>query len=82
MIDLNDCLVKMKPKVNNFKRANKCFDCKNALGGCSWSEADPETGRIRFEVPEGAVTERSWQRYRGEWHEFVHIISCPLFEKG
>lgn len=36
-------------------KANICFDCENACGGCSWSEVDPDTGIIRFELPEGCV---------------------------
>lgn len=63
--------------------ANICFDCRRACGGCSWSEIDPETNKVRFEMPIGCKTEKIWRRK--EWscesiyYQTLRIVSCPLF---
>lgn len=31
----------------------KCWTCENATGGCSWTEFDEDTGKIKFEPVQG-----------------------------
>ena len=66
-------------------RANICIDCKKACGGCSWSAADPVTGKLLFEPVPGWTAERvpySLSTVRGKPRQvFTYIITaCPLFE--
>lgn len=65
------------------KRANICFDCENALGGCSWSALDPVTGRPQFKpVPgwtaEPAVLDESHGGYTYKY-ETYRVTACPQF---
>lgn len=50
--------------------SNKCFECKKAYGGCSWTECDPITHAIRFEYPAGCTFNTN--------HDITY---CPLFEQ-
>lgn len=73
----------VKGKIPATGQCNICFDCRKACGGCSWSEINPATGRVRFEPPEGCVTEKCFRRPDGkEYEEVVRIVACPLFERG
>ena len=69
------------------KTANICFDCKNACGGCSWSEFDPDTGKVRFQPVDGWDAEEvdlnvgSSGRGRADVVKTYSIKSCPQFEK-
>lgn len=64
---------------------NICFDCRRACGGCSWSAADPETGKPLFRPVPGWTAERSFLRLNrksGGGYVFGktwHITACPLF---
>lgn len=63
--------------------ASICFDCRRALGGCSWSEIDPETERPRFQPVPGWTAEPS-VIYAGSKRAADHVNSfrvtaCPLF---
>lgn len=49
---------------------NICFDCKKAVGGCSWSE--------KFEPVEGWKAEPS---IIAGYIESYYITECPLFER-
>ena len=65
-------------------RANICFDCENACGGCSWSAVDPETDKVRFEPVPGWTAEPVYKRIgsneRGErLVETYKITACPQF---
>lgn len=74
-----------KGRIPSTNHCNICFDCKNSCGRCSWSEIDPTTGRVRFELPEGCVTEKAWRRMDSagrKYAEAVRIVACPLFERG
>ena len=67
-------------------QTNICFGCKRACGGCSWSEVDAQTGKIRFEpVPGWTATKlvKHIDYFKG-YHrvmETYHITACPLFEE-
>lgn len=61
----------------SFDKANICFDCENACGGCSWTEFDPVTRGTRFKVPEGAVATPVYDR-NGIFITYS-ISVCPLF---
>lgn len=64
---------------NNGYKTNICFDCQRAVGKCSWSEINPETGKPRFLPVPGSVTEKSFIK---DWHtkrKTLRIVSCPLF---
>ena len=65
-------------KGNN--HTNICFDCKRACGGCSWSENDPVTGKIRFEPVPGWTAERVPINLSWGIDFTYHITACPLFE--
>ena len=65
--------------------ANICIDCKKACGGCSWSEIDPKTKKVRFQPVEGwTATKRvlylGISRGTRRWAETYDIKACPLFE--
>lgn len=65
-------------------KANICIDCERACGGCSWSEVDPETGKIRFEPVPGWTAEPV-HKVLGTAKGYTscvdtyRIIDCPLF---
>lgn len=69
-------------------RANICFDCDRACGGCSWSEWDPETKRPRFKPVPGWTAKKSIVRNTATKNgkskrvpqETYHITACPLFK--
>lgn len=68
------------------QRANICFDCANACGGCSWSEIDPETERPRFEPVPGwtafpIVHKYMDKKYKRETRTY-RIVACPKFVRG
>lgn len=62
-------------------KANICFDCKKACGGCSWSAADPVTDEIRFEPVKGWTAEKTAQLINRTWKETYRVKACPLFER-
>lgn len=66
---------------------NICAECKNALGGCSWSEIDPNTRKVRFEPVPGWTAEKTTigKHQAGKWSraiETYHITACPQFVRG
>lgn len=69
------------------QKNNLCVKCKKAYGGCSWTEVDSNTGRVKFQpIPGWTATKRVLQidRMRGGYVraiETYHITDCPLFEK-
>lgn len=68
------------------QRANICFDCANACGGCSWSEIDPETKRPRFEPVPGwkayPVKRPTNQKKKEQIIKTYRIVACPQFVRG
>ena len=80
---LSDYLV---PKNAN-SRANICFYCRNACGGCSWTAVDPKTEKIRFEPVPGWTAEKvllnvgSYGLHKKRIVETYHITACPQFKK-
>lgn len=62
-----------------------CFDCANALGGCSWSAFDPDADTVRFEPVPGWEAEYGtkieMRGYVPTEIETVRVIKCPQFEK-
>lgn len=67
-------------------KANICFECANACGGCSWSAVDKNTGKIKFEPIPGWEAEPSeirtgWARGRITT-KTMHITKCPQFVRG
>ena len=76
----------MTLKYSN-SHANICFDCKNACGGCSWTEFDTKAGHPRFEpVPgwtaEPAILNLGNSHGRPQLRETYHITACPEFVLG
>ena len=67
--------------------ANICIDCKNALGGCSWSEIDVNTRKVRFKPVPGWTAEKTTigNHQNGKWRKAIetyHITACPQFARG
>ena len=60
---------------------NICFDCEKACGGCSWSEVDPETKKVRFQPIPGCKIQKRSRKYNGKWMIVDQIVECPLFER-
>jgi hypothetical protein len=58
--------------------ANICFKCKNACGGCSWSEIDPNTKHPRFKPVKGWTAKKTKS---GDLATYK-ITACPKFEEG
>lgn len=65
-------------------RANICFDCQKACGGCSWSEIDPSTKKPRFEPVPGWTAEPirmqiGNNQYGKVMTDTYRITACPEF---
>jgi hypothetical protein len=76
----------MRGRKTNGK-VNICVDCKNAYGGCSWSEINPETGRVRFQPVPGWTAVKSCigrEKAHGKIRviETYQISACPEFVRG
>lgn len=56
-----------------------CWDCENACGGCSWTEVDPVTGKVRFKPVEGWKTRIVKVNTGRHIVEKEQIYDCPLF---
>lgn len=73
--------------LKNKNKANICIDCKKSCGGCSWSAADPVTGKLLFEPVPGwtakKVKLRLGESKKGvmRYIDTYSITACPLFEK-
>ena len=59
--------------------SNICFDCDRACGGCSLSEVNPETGRVKFEPIPGWKTVKKSRKNGRNWEVVEQIVECPLF---
>lgn len=59
---------------------NICFDCSKACGGCSWSEIDESTGRVKFEPVPGWKTCKRSRKEGRKWKIVEQIVYCPLFD--
>lgn len=69
-----------KKTIDEIKcKSNICFDCKKAVGLCSWSEVTP-SGEIRFQPPEGAVFEEVEYKFWDRNGVTMSITQCPLFD--
>ena len=69
------------------KKQTLCWSCKKALGNCSWSKCDKDTGEILFQPVDGWVAEKTsllMYSYDGtKRHETSYIVeSCPQYEEG
>ena len=51
----------------------RCWTCKNACGGCSWSRD--------FEPVKGWEAEKTFHPTNGEFVESYYIKSCPEYER-
>lgn len=63
---------------------NICFDCRNACGGCSWTEINPDTKQPRFEPVPGwtakpVLLNVGALRDRARLIETYHVTKCPQF---
>lgn len=66
-------------------RTSICFDCKNACGGCSWSEVDPITKKPRFVPVPGWTAQKVCLNLgtaygRKRIVENYYVTACPQFE--
>lgn len=66
-----------------FTEPTLCWTCKNAYGGCPWTEQDPVTKKTRFApVPGWTATKTHYtEHYQNQTrigHSY-HVISCPLY---
>lgn len=64
-----------------------CWTCRNACGGCSWSEVDKATNRVRFQPVKGWVATKtrvlvnSGRGQTGRCYDTSYIVRfCPLYE--
>lgn len=58
----------------------KCWTCANACGGCSWTEFDPETGKVKFIPIPGWDAEPTSRSVNGETTmESYAIHDCPQY---
>ena len=59
-------------------KANICFDCQKACGGCSWStDFTPVPGWTAQKVTQRASNSKG----KALWNETYHITVCPEFVK-
>lgn len=78
---------KKKIKSCFVKKKTICWSCKKALGDCSWSKCDKDTGEILFKPVDGWVAEKTSlliRSYDGtKRHVTSYIVeSCPQYEEG
>ena len=52
----------------------KCWTCKNACGGCSWSR--------EFIPVDGWEAKKTFHPSNGKFAESYYIKSCPEYERG
>lgn len=83
-IVLSDCIVPIDHdyQATRIYGANICIDCKNACGGCEWSEIDPITKHPRFEPVPGWTAKPvllTASRHGQEVTTF-RITACPKFD--
>ena len=76
---------KTKDYIN--KKQTICWSCKKALGDCSWSKCDEDTGEILFQPVDGWVAEKTsllaYSRGGKPKHVASYIVeSCPQYEEG
>ena len=67
------------------KSMTLCWKCANACGGCSWTERDKKTGKVRFQPVEGwkAVPE-NLKNNGGSGPKVIksfRVIFCPMFRR-
>lgn len=73
-----------KHKTKPGTLTNICFDCQNALGGCSFSRLNPDTNKPAFEPVDGWTAEEvpycvgNWAG-KAIFEKTYHVISCPEF---
>lgn len=77
-------MIPMATKPNRVIGANICFDCEKACGGCSWSAADPVTGKLLWEPVPGWTAEAVTLKIGGNqggarYQETYRITACPEF---
>jgi len=84
LFDHHDCIVPAAPKRNKgtFSRGDsKCWYCRNACGGCSWSAetAEPVEGwdAVRVDLIYNHVTKTGVKK-RVKMESYV-VIDCPGF---
>ena len=67
-----------------YKSVQKCWECKNAYGGCPWTEVDPDTKRVKFQ-PVPGWTAKPIRRSFGNGKkgpvvmDTYRITECPLY---
>lgn len=58
----------------------KCYTCQNYAGGCSWTEIDPETDKVRFKPIPGWDATPTSRSVNGERiMESYDIRDCPQY---
>lgn len=62
-------------------RTSLCFNCQRACGGCSWSEVDAVTNKIRFEPVAGWTAEKRTMYFEGAMQscETYYVTACPKY---
>ena len=82
-IVLADCIVQTNHnyQAERIYGANICIDCKNACGGCEWSEVDPQTKKVRFAPVPGWTAKSAviGKSRDGEDITSFHVMACPKF---
>ena len=62
---------------------NLCESCLRNAGGCSWTEEDPCTHRIRFEPVRGWTAHRTTMASSyGDRVETYAIRACPQYRRN
>lgn len=58
---------------------NVCIYCEKAYGGCSWTEVDPVTNKIRFEPVRGWTAEKAVIHSVRKDIPTYCVTACPEF---
>lgn len=62
------------------RTTQKCEHCRKFAGGCTWTEVDLETGRVKFiPVPGWTAVESTHRVTEGRYDTTFQIIDCPEF---
>lgn len=62
------------------QKQQKCWSCQKACGGCSWSEVDLQTGKIKYDpVPGWNANKVPYRNPDGSKAHTYEILDCPEY---
>lgn len=72
----------MMKKADKIRGWSICESCLNNAGGCSWTEEDPVTHRIRFEPVPGWTAQPTTIPWGRKQVEGYFVTDCPRYRRN